>query len=202
MSDPGKTDLFKEHKDEYRAQEKPGLVEVGRARYLAIEGEGAPGDPRFQNAIGALYAAAYTLKMTSKAAGRDYVVSKLEAQWWAGEDQDFQATSPDGWRWRAMIRTPGFIREEQLAAAADRIASRQPDTPIRDVSLVDLDEGRCVQVLHIGSYDSEPETIALMEEYAAASGVTMRGPHHEIYLSDPRRVEPERLRTILRCPVS
>lgn len=203
MSGDARIDLFKLHKDEYVARKKPVLITAHRARYLAIEGRGEPGGEEFQARVGALYAAAFTLKFTSKGEGRDYVVCKLEAVWWTDgrADGDFSSVSKEQWLWRLMIRTPDFIADADLSAAADKVLAKGKCPEVVDVHRLELDEGRCVQMLHVGPYEEEPETVAVMRIFAEEQGLTFAGRHHEIYLSDPRRVEPARLRTILRMPV-
>ncbi len=203
MAETTKIDLFKLHRDEYVARKKPVIVTARPARYLAIEGQGEPGGEQFQTRVGALYAAAFTLKFTSKGEGRDYVVCKLEAVWWADgcEDGDFSRVPKEQWRWQLMIRTPDFIDDADLAGAAEKILVKGKCPEIVDVRLAELDEGRCVQMLHVGPYEDEPETVAKMRAFAVEQGLAFAGRHHEIYLSDPRRVEPARLRTILRMPV-
>ncbi len=208
MSGDDKIDLFKQHKDEYVARKKPVLITARPARYLAIEGRGEPGGEEFQARVGALYAAAFTLKFTSKGEGRDYVVCKLEAVWWADRrddptsaDRDLSGVPQEQWRWRLMIRTPDFVGDSDLSAAAEKILAKGKCPEIVDVRLQELEEGRCVQMLHVGPYEDEPETMAVMRGFAGEQGLTFAGRHHEIYLSDPRRVEPARLRTILRMPV-
>lgn len=165
-----KIDLYQLHKTEYAAPKKPVLIECQPAQYLAIKGRGEPGGEAFQAAIAALYKSAFTIKMASKFAGRDYVVCKLESLW-----SDVQ-------KWTLMIRTPDFITKA-------------------DLPLIRLDEGRVVQLLHVGPYDRIGESVARMQEFAAAEKLKFRGAHHEIYLSDPRRVAPEKLRTIVRQSV-
>ncbi len=208
MSGSAKIDLFKLHKDEYVARKKPVIVTVQPARYLAIPGRGEPGGEEFQARVGALYAAAYTLKFTSKGEGRDYVVCKLEAIWWAdgcddpgSADRDFSQVPREQWRWQLMIRTPDFVEGAELSAAAENILAKGKCPEIVDVRLEEVGEGRCVQMLHVGPYEDEPETVAVMRAFAEEQGLAFAGRHHEIYLSDPRRVEPARLRTILRMPV-
>ncbi len=203
MSAEAKIDLFKLHKDEYVARKKPLIVTVQPARYLAIQGRGEPGGEEFQIRVGALYAAAFTLKFSSKGEGRDYAVCKLEAIWWADgcSDGDFSKVPKEQWRWQLIIRTPDFIDDGALSAAADKILAKGKCPEIVDVRLEELDEGRCVQMLHVGPYEDEPETMAVMRAFAEEQGLAFAGRHHEIYLSDPRRVEPARLRTILRMPV-
>ncbi len=198
-----KIDLVKLHREAYSARKKPFLLTVEPARYLAIEGRGEPGGDSFQSKVGALYAAAFTLKFTSKEAGRDYSVCKLEAVWWADgcEDGDLSGVPQAQWRWQLMIRTPDFIGEDELTAAAEKIRAKGKVDGIGGVHFELLEEGRCVQALHVGPYDRESETVAGMQAFAAEQGLVLFGRHHEIYLSDPRRVEPARLRTILRRPV-
>lgn len=197
-----KIDLTKVHKDQYRAARKPFLVDIGTARYLAVEGRGEPGGEAFAKAVGALYAVAYTVKMTRKSEGRgDYVVCKLEGQWWGDGDRSLDDTPRDRWNWRLMIRTPEVVDEADRAGAEARLMDKGKDPEVRDVALIDVTEGRCVQMLHVGPYEREPETVARMLEFAAAEGFEPHGRHHEIYLSDPRRVASDNLRTILRLPV-
>lgn len=191
---PEKLDLYREHRDEYVAPRDPTLVDVGRARYLAITGRGRPGGPEFASAAGALYTVSFTIKMASKAAGSDYAVSKLEGVWWK------EGTSVE-WRWQLLIRVPEFITKKHLADAVAKLMERDDDEMVPRVTLETLDEGKCVQVLHIGPYTAEQPTIARMRAFAKQQGLAFRGRHHEIYLSDPRRVEEEKLRTILRQPV-
>lgn len=203
MATTEKIDLFKSHRDEYAAPRKPVIVDVAPARYLAIRGEGEPGGDQFQARIGALYGVAFTVKMTRKVENRgDYVVCKLEAQWWAGDDDPcFEDVPPGQWRWRLMIRTPDFVEDGELDSAAEKLESKGKGLHAGDVKLETVGEGRCVQMLHVGPYDREPETLEVMERFAAGEGLAFHGFHHEIYLSDPRRVPPERLKTILRRPV-
>jgi hypothetical protein len=194
-----KLDLYKVHKAEYATPCKPALVHAKPAQYLAIEGQGAPGNARFQACIGALYAMAFTIKMTRKFAGQqDYAVCKLEGQYFG----DLAAAPKKDWKWKLMIRTPDFIGQKDLDAAAATLLKRGKSPEFKEVKLESIDEGDCVQMLHVGPYDKEHETITLMRGFAEARGLKPAGPHHEIYLSDPRRVPAERLRTILRQPVS
>ncbi|MGO8675963.1 MAG: GyrI-like domain-containing protein [Limisphaerales bacterium] len=197
-----KIDLYKEHKNEYAAPKKPVLIEVKPALYLAIEGRGEPGGERFQTNIGALYGAAFTIKMTRKFAGQqDYAVCKLEAQWWSDAGPDLSKAPKDQWRWNLLIRTPGFVTAEELRKAAAVLVKRGKGAEVEQVRLDSLAEGTCVQMLHVGPYDQECVTVARMKEFAATKQLEFHGRHHEIYLSDPRRVPPERLKTLLRCPV-
>lgn len=198
-----KIDLCKLHKADYATPKKPVLLDIKPATYLAISGQGKPGGPLFTQHIGALYGMAYTIKMTRKFAGeQDYVVGKLEAQWWAGDSSEDLAKVPmSQWHWRLLIRTPDFISKEDLAKAVAALKKKGKSEPVEEVRLESVAEGKCVQMLHVGPYDQENRTVNTMKEYAAAHGLKAHGRHHEIYISDPRRVPPEKLKTILRHPV-
>jgi len=194
-----KLDLYKMHKAEYAAPTKPALVRTKPALYLTIAGQGAPGGSRFTAGVAALYGAAFTIKMTRKVAGKqDYAVCKLEGLWFFGGEPD--ATPKEEWQWKLMMRTPHFIAQEDLRTAVDTLLKRGKSPGIAEVKLETIDEGVCVQMLHVGPYESESATVALMRSFAESNGLKLSGPHHEIYLSDPRRVPPERLKTILRQP--
>jgi len=202
MAKAEKLDLYKEHKGEYAAPKTPALVAVGPGTYLAIEGRGEPGGAEFTAKVGALYGTAFTIKMASKFAGRDYKVCHLEGLWWPPDGGGGIFDGPrEQLCWRLLIRTPDFIRPPDLTVATRALLDKGKGAEVAEVSLEPLNEGLCVQMLHVGPYAAEPETIARMHQFAAAEGVSFAGVHHEIYLSDPRRVAPERLRTILRVPV-
>lgn len=202
MTAKKKLDLYQVHKGEYVTPRTPVIVKVGPAKYLSTEGQGAPGSKEFQDKIGALYNVTFTIKMAKKFAGQDYTVCKLEGVWWAdGGEKEFLQTPKDQWRWKLMIRTPDFIDTKELQAAVSKLRAKGKPPEVSSIVLETLKEGSCVQVLHIGPYDTEAATIAQMKEFAIAKGLSFYGLHHEIYLSDPRRVPPAKLRTILRHPV-
>jgi hypothetical protein len=203
MASNEKIDLYKQHKDQYVSPKSPVLVTADEAMYLGISGRGAPGGPEFTDKVGALYGVAYTIKMTRKFAGRqDYVVCKLEGQWWLDDLQkDFASVSRDEWNWKLMIRTPDIVAEDELQKAVSVLIEKGKSPQVREVKLESISEGLCVQMLHLGPYDHEAETIAAMKDFAEQQRLEFHGRHHEIYLSDPRRVPPERLKTILRQPV-
>ncbi|MEK7668519.1 MAG: GyrI-like domain-containing protein [Gemmatimonadota bacterium] len=203
MAVTAKLDLFKKYRAEYVTPKKPVLVKVGPVKYLAFTGRGAPTSAGFQTAIGALYAVAFTIKMTRKFAGKgDYKVAWLEGLWWGPDrKRPFSVKSPKDWRWKLLIRTPTFVAPRDLARAEKALLAKGKVAEIRKVKLETIREGRCVQMLHVGSYDKETVTLQAMHDLATAQGLEFRGVHHEIYLSDPRRVVPSKLRTILRHPV-
>lgn len=198
----GKLDLVKTHKAEYATPKSPAFVKVTRAKYLAYEGVGEPNGPGFAEAIGALYGAAYTIKMRKKGEGSDYGVAPLEAIWWSSNPGETMPSTAEGWRWVALIRTPDFVSDADLELARAELERKGRGEAVKRVHLKELDEGECVQMLHVGPYSAEPATIEAMHGFVTAQGRTVHGRHHEIYLSDPRRVPPERLRTILRLPLA
>ncbi len=201
MAKARKFDIYQRHKADYVTPSKPALVEMQPAQYLAIAGQGAPEGKVFQANISALYNVAFTVKMARKFAGRDYTVSKLEGLWWANNGKSCLEVSPKDWNWKLMIRTPDFITQKDLDSAIAKLREKGKPAEVSEVKLETLDEGLCIQVLHVGPYDAEAPTIAQMEAFVGEKGLGFHGLHHEIYLSDPRRVPPARLRTILRHPV-
>ncbi len=201
MAKADKLDLFREHKEEYLLAKKPALVKTTIACYLAIDGKGSPGGQAFQDAVGALYGAAYTIKMTRKFAGeQDYKVCTLEALYW--QDGGCCLDLPkEEWRWKMMVRTPSFIKPKDLKNAVAALLEKDKGALVRQVRLEKLSEGLCVQMLHVGPYDEAARTVAEMRAFCESRNLKPVGRHHEIYLSDPHRVAPEKLRTLFRQPV-
>ncbi|WP_421742608.1 GyrI-like domain-containing protein [Cellulomonas sp.] len=202
-----KTD-FRKTLDAYRAQRGTfRLVDVPELRYLAIDGHGDPNtSTEFAEAVAALYPVAYTLKFASKRElGRDYVVPPLEGLWRADDMDSFTvARDKSRWDWTLLLMVPDWIDRARYSAAVEQVGATK-DRPARldDVRLETLAEGRCVQTLHVGSFDDEAPVLAqLHHEFIPDNGLRMTGTHHEIYLSDRRRVAPEKMRTILRQPVA
>lgn len=178
-------------------------VDVPVMQFVKIDGQGDPNTgPAYKRAIEWLYPVSYAMKFAAKATlGRDYVVPPLEGLWWAADPSDFVARRKHLWRWTMMIMVPDFV-ERPLYIAALETAGKKLGEPPSTMRLESLAEGWCFQTLHIGSYDEEGATLAeLHDKIMPQSGVTFAGPHHEIYLSDPRRTTPEKLKTILRQPI-
>lgn len=201
-----KTD-FKKTLDAYQAERGQfRIVDVPDTRYLMVDGHGDPnGAPAFTGAIEALYPVAYKLKFASRRdLGRDYVVPPLEGLWWAEDMDSFTARRDKArWNWTLMIMVPDWIGQDLCTAAVEQAGARNRPSRLDDVRLATLSEGRCVQTLHVGSFDDEAEVLARLHgEFVPGNGLRMVGRHHEIYLSDFRRVAPERQRTILRQPVA
>ncbi|HZF52804.1 MAG TPA: GyrI-like domain-containing protein [Polyangiaceae bacterium] len=197
---------FKKTLDAYQAQRGNfRIVEMPDMQYLMIDGQGDPNTSlAFTEAIESLYPVAYKLKFASKLdLGRDYVVPPLEALWWADDMASFTATRDKArWQWTVMLMVPQWIDQPMFAAAVEKVGAGSSPARVDDVRLEALAEGRCVQTLHVGSFDDEAGVLAQMHDvFIPGRGLRMVGKHHEIYLSDFRRVAPEKQRTILRQPV-
>lgn len=197
-------DIKKERKDLYSpANTAPTLVDAPPLQFLMIDGQGSPDDnPTYEEAIGALYSAAYTLKFALKAQGIEFVVAPLQGLWWADDPAAFALQDKARWLWTMMLWVPDAATPAQAEAAIAQAARKKGASPqVRQVRLETFHEGLSAQMLHIGPYAEEAETIQRLHAYIAAQGCTPAGKHHEIYLGDPRRVAPEKLKTIIRQPV-
>jgi len=181
------------------------IVDVPPMRYLMIDGHGDPNtSEEYGDAVAAVFGVAYTLKFRSKAElGRDYVVMPLEGLWWSDDMATFTTDRDKSrWSWTMMSLVPEWIDTDHFERARQAVAAKGGSPAIDRLRMEELAEGRCVQTLHIGSYDDEASVLDDMHHrFIPGAGLRMRGLHHEIYLTDPRRTAPERLRTILRQPV-
>lgn len=202
-------DLKKQFKQLYAPSAKtPEFVKVPLLQFVMIDGKIEPGhrpgdSPRFQAATSALYGVSYALKFMSKQRAEhpiDYGVMALEALWWI-EDGDFNFDKPDNWHFSARIMQPEHITAVMVEAARAKVRKKEPAPILDELHFAPFEEGLCVQMMHIGPYATEPATIAQMERFAVAQGYRFQRLHHEIYLGDPRRTAPEKLKTILRHPV-
>lgn len=193
-------DLYRTHRSEYSQPKTPRLVRVRPAHYLTITGRGEPGGDAFTAALAALYGVAYTIRMAQQHLGRDYKICKLEGIWW-GDDEGGSGVPPTEWSWKLLIRVPDFIGAEHVNEAKAALREKGRDPEVREVELEDLAEGTCVQMLHVGPYSHEAETLASMRQFAREQGFAFHGRRHEIYVSDSSRVAEEKLKTILRVPV-
>jgi hypothetical protein len=193
-----KMDFAKKHKDLYTATLKVKEVMVEKATYLSVKGIGEPGGKIFQDAIGKLYALAYTTKFQLKFAGTmDFAVSRLECLW----PEDPTNLPPEKWPWQLLIRIPDAVTASDLARARKEILGKKHlDTS--DVERWVWKEGRCLQVLHVGPYNEVGSVYKRLAKHAGSLGLRPTGPGHEIYISDPRRVAPAKLKTIVRLPVT
>jgi hypothetical protein len=204
-----KTDLTKLYKTYYQASKNPEIIELGAAQYLSLVGKGDPSAQAFTDNIQALYATAYAIKFQCKEAGHDFVVPKLEALWWFDATKYSNlsiAATPlkvprSEWEYRLLIRMPDFVAAAAVTAAIAAVVHKKQLVKARDIELFSYWEGKCVQVLHVGPFDREPETLEQIAAFSALKGLVKRGLHHEIYLSDFRKTPQEKLKTILREPV-
>ena len=188
----------------YRASAKPRIVDVPRLTFLMIDGHGDPNTSRdYQDAVQTLYTLAYTLKFAIKrSGGADHKVSPLEGLWWAADLSAFERAAKSEWDWTAMIRQPAEVTSTLLGEIESSVTKPLP--ALTKVRLESFTEGLCAQILHVGPYSAEGPTIAALHAFIAEQGLRFEGDrrkHHEIYLGDPRRAAPERLRTIIRQPV-
>lgn len=203
-------DYKKEYKEFYCPPRKPEIIEIPKMQYAAVRGKGNPNEPdgEYQEAIGILYAVAFTLKMSYKGSHRiegyfPYVVPPLEGLWWTNVGSP-SYNNKKNFQWISMIRLPDFVQKEDFEWAVAE-AARKKKKDLSKAEFFTYEEGLCVQCMHIGSYDTEPSSIARMNSCAEEKGyrVDLDGGryHHEIYLSDPRKCAPERCKTIIRQPV-
>lgn len=198
-----KLDLKREFRTLFSARQEPLLVDVPELPYLMIDGHGDPNTaPAYAEAVQAVYQVAYTLKFTVKASGTDYGVMPLEGLWWVPDMSTFSASAKSDWDWTMMILQPPVVTPAMVEQAKERAASKHPSEAIARVRLERFDEGESAQILHIGPYADEEPTITRLHEFIDEQGLDLRGKHHEIYLGDPRRSAPEKLRTIIRQPVA
>jgi len=198
---------FKKSLDSFRAPSNGfRILEVPETQYLMIDGRGDPNtSPAYTAALSALYPVAYQLKFMSKRElERDYVVPPLEGLWWADDMDAFTvARDKSRWSWTMMLMVPGWMGRAEFQRAVEQVAAKSGPARLQDVRLDTLSEGTCVQTLHRGSFDDEGPVLQRMHtEFFPEHGLRLAGTHHEIYLSDFRRVAPDRLRTILRQPVT
>jgi hypothetical protein len=198
-----KLDFKKQFKQYYSASKNVEIVDVPSFLYLMADGEGDPNNsPLFQSATEALYSLAYTIKFAvkKKDAEKEYTVPPLEGLWWMGNVDGFNADTKDKWKWTLMVAQPDFLNNE-LFEYAQKEVLRKKKLDTTNVRLVKYEEGKSIQLMHIGPYSDETENIQKMHSFMKENGFTFNGKHHEIYLSDPRKTVPEKLKTILRQPV-
>ena len=204
-------DFKKEYKEFYLPKNKPQIVNVPKANYIAIRGQGNPNEEggAYKQAIGILYAVAYTLKMSYKtdykiAGFFEYVVPPLEGFWWQDGICGVDYSKKDEFNWISIIRLPDFITRENFDWAV-KTASEKKKIDCSKAEFLTIEEGLCVQIMHIGSFDDEPATVTLMDKYLEENGYKKDFSdtrlHHEIYLSDPRKTTPDKQKTVIRHPV-
>ena len=204
-------DFKKEYKEFYMPKNKPEIVTVPKANYMAVRGKGDPNEEggAYQQAISVLYAVAYTLKMSYKTDHRiegffDYVVPPLEGFWWQEGVDGVDYSDKSTFCWISVIRLPNFITKKDFDWAVE-MATKKKKMDCSVAEFLTIDEGLCVQIMHIGPFDNEPATVEIMNQYIAENGYendfSDTRIHHEIYLSDARKVAPEKLKTVIRHPI-
>ena len=204
-------DYKKEYKEFYLPKTKPGIVTIPPMNYIAVRGRGDPNieDSEYKASIGLLYAVAFTIKMSKKGEHKidgyfDYVVPPLEGFWWQERTVGIDYSRKDDFNFISVIRLPDFVTKEEFKWAIEE-AEQKKKIDFSNVEFLTYDEGLCVQCMHIGPYDDEPATVNRMHEFMQNQGyvldITDQRLHHEIYLSDARRVAPEKLKTVIRHPI-
>ena len=204
-------DFKKEYKEFYTPKKGPGIIEVPPITYVAVRGSGDPNeeDGAYQRAISVLYAISYTIKMSKKGVRQidgyvDFVVPPLEGFWWQEGIEGADYAHKETFNWTAVIRLPDFVTREVFDWAVQE-ATKKKKIDCSIAEYLQVDEGLCVQCLHVGSYDDEPATVEAMDAFAREQGyvidLSQDRRHHEIYLSDARKVAPEKLKTIIRHPI-
>jgi hypothetical protein len=204
-----KLDLKKKYKTYYTAAKKPEFREIEAAQYISITGKGDPNSEAYTDRVQALFSVAFTLKFASKQEGKDFVVPKLEGLWWFDDAKYGQISLGEApqliprseWHWRMMIRMPEFVGPQALTAAVDTVWQKKQPALAREVEWFTRSPERVVQILHVGPFEREPETLLILQQFVEEQDLKKAGHHHEIYLSDINRVDPEKWRTILREPV-
>ena len=204
-------DFKKEYKEFYMPKDKPAIVTVPKMNYISVRGHGDPNDENgdYKAAIGLLYAIAFTIKMSKKGDHRidgyfDYVVPPLEGFWWMDGTAGIDYAHKEAFNWISVIRLPDFVTEKDFRWAIQEATAKKKQN-FSKVEFFTYDEGLCVQCMHIGSYDDDPETVEKMHRYLEEQGYVLdisdKRLHHEIYLSDARKVAPEKLKTVIRHPI-
>ena len=204
-------DYKKEYKEFYLPAARPQIIEIPAMNYLAVRGKGDPNeeDGEYQQAIGLLYGMAYTIKMSKKGDHQiegyfDYVVPPLEGFWWQEGVNGVDYGHKEDFHWISVIRLPDFVKEADFQWAVEE-ATRKKKQDFSKVEFLTVEEGLCVQCLHIGPYDDEPATVALMDQYLKDNGyvndLSAQRRHHEIYLTDARKMAPEKMKTVIRHPI-
>ncbi|WP_346356110.1 GyrI-like domain-containing protein [Azotosporobacter soli] len=196
-----KIDLKKERKELYSASAKKcAMVDVPEMNFLMIDGQGNPNtSPKFQAAVEALFSVSYTLKFTIKKTQEiDYGVMPLEGLWWSGNPDDFASANKDDWKWTLMIMQPHYVTAELVQQAIEKVVEEKKIETVRKLRYEAFCEGSAAQILHIGPFSEEGPTVVKLHQFISENGYELRGKHHEIYLSDTRRAEPSKWKTVIR----
>ena len=198
---PTKLDMVTTDKAYYNASGKPEIVELGSHPYLTLVGQGEPAGEEFTRKVEALYPLAYGVKKYCKDQERDFAVPKLEGLWWVEENRPALEVPRSRWHWKLLIRMPDFVDSEIVDAVQEAVAKKRKNDLILEIAFEHIAEAACVQMMHVGPYATEPATIETLLSYIEENGLSVGGLHHEIYVSDPRKTVPEKMKTIIRYPV-
>ncbi|MGI6608313.1 MAG: GyrI-like domain-containing protein [Erysipelotrichaceae bacterium] len=204
-------DFKKEYKEYYLPENKPEILEIPKANYIAVRGNGNPNEAggTYQQAVSVLYSIAYTLKMSYKTDYKiegffNYVVPPLEGLWWQENVAGVDYSDKSSFNWISLIRLPDFVTKDNFKWAVKN-ASKKKKIDCSSAEYLTINEGLCVQMMHIGPYDNEPESVSIINAFLKEKGyvtdINENRKHHEIYLSDPRKVAPEKLKTVIRHPI-
>lgn len=198
-----KVDLKKELKNLYNPSSKEvTIVDVPAMNFLLVNGEGAPASPKYIEAIEALFSVSYTLKfIVKKAKGIDYVFMPLECLWWADDMTKFSADKKDEWKWTAMIMQPKYVTADDINLAVEQVKKKKNLSTLLKVRFESFKEGSAAQIMYVGPFSAEGPTIAKINAQIQNSGHALSGKHHEIYLNNPAKTAPEKLKTIIRQPM-
>ena len=205
-----KVDFKKDYKDLYLPKTIPMLIDVPPMNFIMIDGAGDPNGEEYQEAVGILYGLTFTIKMSKMSGAQppgyyEYVVPPLEGLWWI-KGGAFSFEERDNWLWTSMIRQPEFVNGDVFSWALEECRRKKPELDFKKARFEIFSEGLCVQIMHLGPYSEEPKSITLLKDFIEEKGLIdqtgSERKHHEIYLSDPRKTPPEKLRTVLRLPVA
>lgn len=204
-----KFDYKKEFKDLYMPKNKPTLIEIPAMNFIFVNGKGDPNGKEYENAVSIIYALSYTIKMSKMSGNQpdgyfEYVIPPLEGLWWV-DGEKFDLEIRDNWLWTSMIRQPDFVTQEVFDWAVQQCKRKKPEIRVEHAGFKGFKEGLCVQMMHTGPFSDEPASVEFMKAFMAENNLVdetgNERKHHEIYLSDPRKTTPEKLKTILRHPV-
>ena len=197
-----KTVLKKEDREYYTARAEPEIIYLQEALFITLEGSGEPGGKLYQSSINAIFSLAYQLKFDHKKKGSDFSVPSLETLWWTDSGDSSTELPREEWRWKVMVRVPNFVTGVSVESAKESVIKKKGLGEIGDARLEKMSEGRCAQILHVGPYEKVGMSYEKISKYIEDKGLKVNGAYHEIYLSDPSRTAPEKIKTIIRIPLA
>lgn len=197
-----KIDLSREFKPYYTAKNNPEIVTFKTINYLALQGIGEPGGEEYKQKISAVYSLAYAVKFSGKEEGNDFVVPKLEGLYWVDGKNPMDKVPKSKWQWKLLIRMPAFVTKKLVLATQKALAKKKKNDLINEITFEKLNEKKCVQMMHVGPYDDMGRTVEVIMKFLAENKLSVNGLHHDIYISDPMKTDPAKLKTIVRYPVA